>query len=284
MQALNEVGLGERCMCGAGRLERLFFYDRPPEGEVRFRFSSAGDYRRDVLRCTLCGHFLSVHTMDVTDLYAGEYVSATYGDDGLRRSFDRVNMLPPERSDNVGRVRRILDFASRLISAPAQESRPPSVLDVGSGLCVFLYRMKQAGWAGTALDRDRRQAAHARDVVGVEAICGDLGDESGLGRFDLVTFNKVLEHVDDPIALLAKSADHLLPGGVVYVEVPDGEAAVRDGPGREEFFIDHPHIFSAVSLAFLARRAGFIMLELERLQEPSMKYTLRVFLTSRAAS
>lgn len=283
MQALNEADPGARCMCGAGRLERVFSYDRPPEGEVRFRFSNPDDYRRDVLRCALCGHFLSIHTMDVTDLYSGEYVSATYGDDGLRPSFDRVNALPPERSDNVGRVRRILEFASRLIVAPARESRPPSVLDVGSGLCVFLYRMKQAGWAGTALDRDPRQVAHARDVVGVEAVCGDLLREPGLGRFDLVTFNKVLEHVDDPIALLAKTGDHLLPDGAVYVEVPDGEVAASDGPGREEFFIDHPHVFSAVSLALLARRAGFIVRELERLREPSMKYTLRAFLTSRAS-
>jgi hypothetical protein len=60
--------------------------------------------------------------------------------------------------------------------------------------------------------------------------------------------------------------------------VPDGEAAVHEGPGREEFFIEHHHIFSAVSLALLAARAGFNVQVIERLREPSRKYTLRAFL------
>ena len=143
---------------------------------------------------------------------------------------------------------------------------------------MFLARLKEAGWRCTALDPDPRAVAHARDVVGVEALCGDFMRIEPPGRYDLVAFNKVLEHVADPVAMLARSRDFLAPGGVVYVEVPDGEAAVREGPGREEFFIEHLWVFSAASLAVLAARAGLSVQRLERLREPSSKYTLRAFL------
>ena len=114
--------------------------------------------------------------------------------------------------------------------------------------------------------------------TGVRAVCGDFMDGHDFGRFDLVTFNKVLEHVADPVAMLTAATTYLKPGGFVYLEVPDGEGAVRAGWGREEFFIDHPHIFSAASVALMARQAGFSISETERLREPSGKYTLRAFL------
>jgi hypothetical protein len=65
--------------------------------------------------------------------------------------------------------------------------------------------------------------------------------------------------------------------GIVYVELPDGEAAISEGAGREEFFIEHYHAFSMSSAALLARCAGFTPLLIERLREPSGKFTLRVF-------
>ena len=90
--------------------------------------------------------------------------------------------------------------------------------------------------------------------------------------------NKVLEHVDDPAAMLAKAKDNLDPGGLVYIELPDAEHASVEGKGREEFFIDHIHVFSTNSVKHLAGRAGFETVLIETLQEPSTKYTIRAFL------
>jgi 2-polyprenyl-3-methyl-5-hydroxy-6-metoxy-1,4-benzoquinol methylase len=269
------------CICGGTQFTSVFHYDSPPAGEVRFQFSSGSDYRREVLRCEVCGHFVSRHQMNGNVRYTGDYVNATYGDDGgLRRTFERIIALAPEKSDNVGRVRRILEFAAAHRSGSAAAGRAPSVLDVGSGLCVFLHRMKTAGWECTALDPDPRAVAHAQSIVGVRALCADFMEVNALGRFDLVTFNKVLEHVVAPTAMLAKACACVAPSGFVYVEVPDGEAAVVEGPEREEFFIDHLHVFSAASLALLATQAGFTVRALERLREPSSKFTLRAFLVA----
>ena len=267
------------CLCEGRHLRTAYTYASPPPGEVRFPV--AGEYRRSYGRCGLCGHYFSQHAMDMTALYAGTYVDATYGDsDGLRRNFARIIALPEGKSDNRGRVRRILDFAGRHL--PKRE-RAPTLLDIGSGLAVFPHAMKEAGWTVTALDPDRRAAAHARDTVGVAAIAGDFMTLDGreLGRHDVVTFNKVLEHVEAPVAMLARAAGVIGGGGFVYIELPDGEAAAGEGGTREEFFIDHHHVFSMASAALLAERAGFRALAIERLREPSGKYTLRAFLALR---
>ena len=52
----------------------------------------------------------------------------------------------------------------------------------------------------------------------------------------------------------------------------------RSGYLNEEFFIDHHHVFSMASLAILVMRAGFAAGSLERIREPSGKYTLFGFL------
>ena len=268
-----------RCPCEGSHFSVAFEYDKPPDGEVRFRFSASGEYRREILRCGLCGHFVSRHQMEAGALYAGDYVSANYIDtDGIRRAFDRITALDGSKSDNAGRVRCILEFARRHFAEAASSRRRRSILDVGSGLCVFLHRMRAAGWDCTALDPDPRAASHASDTVGVRSLCGDFMAVEELGEFDVVTFNKVLEHVEDPVGMLAKAVENVTAEGFIYVEVPDGEAASAEGKHREEFFIDHPHVFSPTSLTLLAGRAGFALRSMERLREPSSKYTLRAFL------
>ena len=212
--------------------------------------------------------------MDISGLYDGSYVDSTYGD-RMRATYDRILALPPERSDNSARATCVIDFARKHLPTIAA----PRLLDVGAGLSVFPHRMKAAGWRCTALDPDERAARHAREVVGVEAVTGDFMklDTASLGSFDVITFNKVLEHVEDPVAMLARALPLLAAGGFVYFEVPDGEAASSEGLGCEEFFIEHNHVFSLASAALLAVRAGFSPLLTQSLREPSSKFTLRVF-------
>lgn len=267
-----------QCLCGNDEVATRFTYEAPPPGEIRFGLRTGAGYRREIRQCRHCGHFISIHDMDMQSLYEGEYVTATYGTNGMRGAFERIIALPPSQSDNEGRVARVLEFAAKHFPGGVFQGRPPSVLDVGSGLCVFLRRMKSAGWNCTALDPDSRAVAHAKETVGVRTICGRFLEAPILEKFDVVTFNKVLEHVEDPVAMLAKAQEHVRPGGFVYVELPDGEEAAHEGEGREEFFIDHHHVFSLASTAILARLAGLVVRSLERLREPSSKYTIRAFL------
>jgi len=259
---------------GATEAHLVFVYDAPPPGEIGFRRPAGEPYRREVWQFDHSRHFVSRHNMTVAADYTGDYVNATYADDaGLRAAFQRVIALPPQRSDNVGRTARIRAFAEVHFGA-RQQIR---LLDVGAGLGVFPYAVKQAGWQCTGIDPDPRAVAHLRDEIGVNAVCADFMRFEGVGQFDIVTFNKVLEHVEDPVAMLRRAKRFVAPGGFVYVELPDGEVAASAGADREEFFVEHHHVFSFVSIAMLADRAGFRPIMIERLQEPSTKFTLRAF-------
>lgn len=256
-----------RCSCQAAHLAPAFRYEAPPAAETRFDLKGAA-YRRGYDACGLCGHWFGHHDLDLSDLYAMDYVDASYGGpEGMAAKLQAILSLPPERSDNAGRVARI---------AAAVGDRPGRrLLDVGAGLGVFPSAMKEAGWQVTALEPDPRTVAHLRQHVGCEALDCDLAavDPAAHGPFDLITFNKVLEHVEDPVGLLAQAAPLLARDGFCYVEVPDVAAAV-DGPDREEFFIEHHHVFSPASLVNLVERALFSLTSISRLREPSGKYTL----------
>jgi SAM-dependent methyltransferase len=268
---------GQCPLCGASDLELVFRYDSPPAGETPFPLPPER-YGREFRRCTVCGHFVGMlGELELEELYSGAYVDATYSAKGLASTYDKIMSLPPERSDNAQRVRRVAEWAG---------GRPAKLLDVGSGLGVFPARMKEEGWDCVALDPDARAVEHIRSRAGVEAVEGDFMTAEGLGSFDAVSFNKVLEHVPDPVGMLGRARAFLEPAGVVYVEVPDGEMAATDpdGPGREEFFIEHLHIFSFVSIAMLADRAGYRPVLVERLREPSTKLTLRAFLVDAASA
>jgi SAM-dependent methyltransferase len=259
---------------GTTEARRVFAYTEPPQGEIGFKRRTGQAYYREIWQFEVSNHFVSCHGMDVATSYSGDYVDATYADKGgMARTFQRIIALPAEKSDNVGRMRQLKSIAE----AHFQRAADIQVLDVGAGLGVFPYIVRQAGWTCTALDPDERAVSHIRENVGVKAVCGDFMTAEDLGRFDIITFNKVLEHVPDPIKMLRHSHKSLNRGGMVYVELPDGEMAAREGFEREEFFVEHLHVFSFASAAMLANRAGFAPILMERLREPSTKFTLRMY-------
>ncbi|ULA68720.1 MAG: SAM-dependent methyltransferase [Nitrospira sp.] len=266
------------CPCDENYCETVFRYDAPPPGEMSLDRGTQA-YQRAFLRCALCRHWYSQNPLNLSRLYDSAYVSATYGA-RFQETFQRILALPPEGSDNAARVARVLRFARSHVAS----GRTSTLLDIGSGLGVFPYRMKEAGWDCTVIDPDARAVEHAETVVGVKAFRGDFLTISPaqVGTFDLVTFNKVLEHVVDPVRMLERATGFLKKDGWVYIELPDGEVASHHGSYREEFFIEHHHAFSVGSLDMLADRAGFLTLTVERLHEPSGKFTLCAFLTPKS--
>jgi len=268
-----------RCPCDGRFLTAAAEYDARPSGETRFDLGGQA-YRRAYDRCDLCGHWFGRHRLDLAALYNETYVDATYGGaDGIRRKFAAVMALPAAASDNRQRADRVRAFAR---SRGIDEAAAPRLLDVGAGIGVFPAAMAEAGWAVTAIEEDPRAVAHLSAIPGVDARAASLASlaQSEAGAFQAVTFNKVLEHVEDPAALLAAAAPLVAPRGFVYFEVPD-VAAARVDAQREEFFIEHHHVFSPASAALVGERAGFAVAAVERLREPSGKFTIRVLLEAR---
>lgn len=263
---------GSCAFCGGTRHILARRFDAPPAGETDFGIAP---YARALWQCTACGHLVNRYDFALPEgLYEAGYVSATYGE-RMATTFERIMALPPEKSDNRQRVARVAAEARGRLGPERRR-----LLDIGSGLGVFPAAMVADGWDATALDPDPRATAMLRDHAPVATVTDDFDTAVLPGRFDLVTLNKVLEHVPAPIGLLARVRDVLAPDGLAYVEVPDGEAALDAGADREEFFVEHLDAYSMASAALLARAAGFRVLRQERLVEPSGKFTLFQFLAA----
>lgn len=271
----NEPAFGRCVLCGGSAAELVAEVTSRPPGETDFGIDDSA-YLRRIYRCRACGVFLNRHGMLADGFYVEEYHQATYGSDLMER-FRRIMALPDAESDNKRRVARVSEFLAR-------EGRRPedtAVLDVGSGLAVFGAEMKARGFSCVCLEPDIHAARHAIEHAGVDEAHPDaFEDYRPERRFDLVTFNKVLEHVDDPISMLSKALECVEQDGSIYVEVPDGEAAARADGGivnREELYIEHVTAFDPTSLEYLVENAGFSVQELKSVHEPSDKFTLYAF-------
>ncbi len=235
-----------------------------------------GEYRREIRRCLDCGVFNNIHDYDLDRLYEGAYNRSVYADAVLEK-YRAIRALPPERSDNKLRVRRILDFLRGLGVKTYDDLK---LLDVGSGLCVFAGEMKERGFDCFCVDPDPLSAEHAEKNAGAtKAYCGIFESLEIDERFDLITFNKVLEHVKNPVEMLRRGKGLLKPGGLLYVELPEGDRVAREGRAREreEFFVEHYTVFEERSIRRLLEMADVRLLETEQLIEPSGKYTIYSF-------
>lgn len=259
-------------VCGSQSRELLAVFDKPPKGENTF---GCDQYHRKLYRCLNCGLISNYHDIDLSEIYNGKYHHAAYHGAAIFERFNHVMALPYAQSDNKHRVARIADYF--LLKRQNAEKK---LCDIGSGMGVFPAAMTQIGWQVTAIDPDFNNVAHLTSLGNIEICIGQFPDVDIDGKYQLVTFNKVLEHIQPIVQTLAAAHRILMPGGIVYIELPDGEYALKEGVHRQEFFLEHFYAFSMPSLMLLAMRAGMAVEIAERIRDPSGKYTLYAFLSA----
>jgi 2-polyprenyl-3-methyl-5-hydroxy-6-metoxy-1,4-benzoquinol methylase len=98
-----------------------------------------------------------------------------------------------------------------------------AVLDVGggSGAQLSSFRRVDARIAHTAivdLNESARDAARAR---GHDYFCGRFEDYATDRKFEVILMLNLIEHVDDPRALLEKARSMLAPDGIVIIKTPN---------------------------------------------------------------
>jgi 2-polyprenyl-3-methyl-5-hydroxy-6-metoxy-1,4-benzoquinol methylase len=139
--------------------------------------------------------------------------------------------------------------------------RPGRVLDVGCGDGSLLVRLRDMGWQVEGQETDANAAAVAQRNHGLTVHVGML-DQLHLPphSFDAVTLSHVIEHVYDPIALLAECRRLLKPGGHLVALTPNIDSFGHAHFGRHWVALDPPrhlYLFSRTTLAQVAQRAGF---------------------------
>jgi 2-polyprenyl-3-methyl-5-hydroxy-6-metoxy-1,4-benzoquinol methylase len=180
--------------------------------------------------------------------YAGEHgddaVAATYLEGDAARAVFRDALVPLVASGTAGRL-----------------------LDIGAAQGVLLEEATRLGFEAEGIDHcaENVRDACARGRRVRLAAAETLEDRDA---FDVVTLMDIIEHVTDPVGVLAACHRALRPGGTLVVYTPNHRAVIvslakllhRVGmrhPVTEFFGRNHVCFFDDRSLPLALERAGF---------------------------
>lgn len=154
-------------------------------------------------------------------------------------------------------LRTGIDYKFRYLRHPGPMSR---VLDVGCGGGEWIAQAQAAGWHACGVDPDPVSVDRAC-ARGLDVRMGSIDAWSDLpGAFDAVTMSHVIEHVDDPRALLTAAFALLRPGGQLFVDTPNVDAASHARFGRHWRGLETPRhllLFTRRALDNLLEDIGF---------------------------
>jgi SAM-dependent methyltransferase len=265
-------------VCG-GRLERELLRIAQPDRFERHVGIAAEGYARSWVECGSCGAATDVQDPENRrrlDAIAAGYYEVDLAGGSVADKYAKVMALPAERSDNTQRVARVHRFLQ------SRGSKAGRVLDIGAGTGVFLSRFLSAGeaigWQGVGVEPDRDAATHLRALAKFKVIEGLFTPALRLSGFDLVTLNKVVEHLPEPLGLVRDAAGALAAQrGVLYLELPDKLTASQRPPSDNILGALHCHLYDSSSIVTLLQRAGLAPLHVEQIFEPSGKISVFAF-------
>jgi len=205
----------------------------------------------DIIRCRDCHH----HFVDPLrpDNELGALYEAYYG------------RIVPTNTHRYSRLRATLlretlpgqDFLGAAVGK--------SLLDVGCGSGDFLIQARALGFEATGIDVDPTAIDAAR-ALGFVAHRGAANIDTLQGaRFDVITLNQVIEHVEDPRGTLASLREKLSDSGILFVATPNGRSASLQRTGRNwiNWHVPyHQHIFSPESLRISADASGLRLIRM----------------------
>lgn len=195
-----------------------------------------------LLQCQNCGLVFqdpSAVTLDLNEFYQDRY---------------RPEDFLPQRPAKVRKSHRELRLLERLISGR-------ELIDVGCSYGFFVDVARQRGWNAKGVEVSQMAAEFARQTYGLEIFHGYLEQAAFPAEsFDVVTIRHVLEHVPEPLAMLAEARRILKPGGLLLVAVPNVNCLGFKVAGVDWWWIDPPthlYYFTPQTLQRALESAGF---------------------------
>ncbi|MCM2323096.1 MAG: class I SAM-dependent methyltransferase [Oligoflexia bacterium] len=170
-----------------------------------------------------------------------------------------VRDLAPFYQDYPFSLRTLSRFTRLVYSAYVKRllesgiKRSCSVLDYGCGSGVLVTYLREAGFA---------------DAEGYDPYTPAFKDPSRLERqYDLVIYQDVIEHLDDPMASWASLSRLVKAGGLLCIGTPRAEGISADRPERHLHSLHQPfhlQIFSEAALVRSLQDAGFAIERIHR--------------------
>lgn len=165
-----------------------------------------------------------------------------------------------ESANERAYTRQLLNF-ERLIG------KKGSVLDVGCGNGSFLEFARQHGWETFGADIRLSPETAKLTCPLWEGRLTEIDFRDG--RFDVIRFNHVLEHLQNPLVELARCRELLNPEGIVFVGVPNvagispgiknlqSRLGLKQKRWRHYAATHHLYFFTPATLRSMIDKAGF---------------------------
>ena len=116
------------------------------------------------------------------------------------------------------------------------------------------------GYDARGIEPNEGYARYAKDELELPIAIGFFKELSLSQQiYDVITLYHVLEHLEDPSGTIAGLRSLLKPGGYLIIEVPNVEGTC--GEPAHRFHFAHLYNFNPATLAGLARKAGYTVLE-----------------------
>jgi 2-polyprenyl-3-methyl-5-hydroxy-6-metoxy-1,4-benzoquinol methylase len=133
-------------------------------------------------------------------------------------------------------------------------------LDIGCATGLLLAHMRERGWKTQGVEICEASARYGTEKRHVPIFTGPL-EESAFpaASFSLVHFSHLIEHVTDPVRLLARVHELLVPGGAAIIVTPNrkGFQARLLRKKWRSCIADHLNLFDKKGLGRILRETGF---------------------------
>lgn len=132
-------------------------------------------------------------------------------------------------------------------------SQPGKVLEVGCSTGLLLSLFKERGWEVTGIEVSKK-AAEIAQKRGINVTVDYFEKAEIKEKYDLIIFNHVFEHVENPQDVMEKTYELLKPGGIVLISLPNfNSLSAKLLKGNWPMLLPKEHLwqFTAKSLEIL---------------------------------
>jgi len=194
-------------------------------------------------RCKKCG-FLQSFEGDRAENYYRDLIDSAYTD---------------------GYSYRSLQFESIFNLSSSDMPSGGQLLDIGAANGMLLEQAERKGFKAEGIEPSEWLCAQALQR-GFTVLCATFPDPRCSGPYDVITAVDVLEHVADPMAMLAAIRDALSPQGRAIIVTPDVASIAARLLRRRwwHFRIAHISYFSRATLLVALESAGLAPVKFRR--------------------
>ena len=218
------------------------------------KFLAMSGYK--LARCQKCGMVWDPFSLEsLEDQYDKSYFENDNPKGGYANYFEGMRINKKTFSDRLKRLEKLYTKKGKL-------------LDVGCALGDCLLEARRLGWKeveGLEVSPFACEFARKR---GLKVKSGDLRRAGFLkASFDVITYQDVIEHIDDPLAELRIAKKILKSKGMIFLVTPDidgfwhkvlGSLWYHFKPGEHVFY------FSQKTLKLILEKAGFVNIKTRR--------------------